>query len=349
MYLSDRDITALLPELNIETGHPSHAFDAPAQIQPCSIDIRLDAVFWEQRRRTTLDLRKARLLELSPRRYWRRKELQPHESFTLQPGAMVLGRTYEKFSIPTTCAGKIEGRSSFARLGLAVHCSGDFINPGWRGHMPLQLINHGTHTIRLFPYIPICQVLLVKLSSTPERVYGDRTLSSKYLDDDGGPSYWWRDKFIQRLQRALGEHDVELHVQDELFQHLGPCDPELLERFERFVRRATSTTRGNADDLLASFSHDEDRRDFRHRAIRALLVGAGPTLLAASIGSVFSQPFGQTTYTWLHYILWAATALAIPASLMAYRHETGEYLTKKRLQDAYHRHAQAAKEPQPRT
>jgi hypothetical protein len=253
---------------------------------------------------------------------------------------MLLGRTYEEFSIPTSCAGKIEGRSSFARMGLAVHCSADFINPGWRGHMPLQLINHGAHTIRLFPYIPICQLVLVSLSSTPERVYGDTTLSSKYMQDDGGPSYWWRDKLIKKLQRALGEHDVELHVQNEIFQHLGPCDPGLLERFEHFVRKATSSTRANADDLLQSFAHAEDRRHFRDRTLRGLLVGAGPTLVAASIGSLFSQPFGQTTYTWLHYTLWALTGVAILASLLAYRRELGEYLTTKRLHEAYQRSAQ---------
>jgi hypothetical protein len=100
-----------------------------------------------------------------------------------------------------------------------------------------------------------------------------------------------------------------------------------------------STTRENADNLLASFAHNEERRHLWQRTIRGLLVGAGPTLLAASIGSLFSQPFGMTTYTWLHYALWAATLLAIPASLLAYRHEIGEYLTNKRLQAMYQQHA----------
>ena len=337
MYLSDTHIKDLLSELNITTANQSFTFDAADQIQPCSIDIRLDCVFWEQFRSTTLDLRKARLLELSPRRYWRRKELKPDESITLAPGAMLLGRTYEEFSMPKKCAGKIEGRSSFARMGLAVHCSADFINPGWRGHMPLQLINHGEHTIRLFPYIPICQLVLIPLSSQPERVYGDTTLSSKYMQDDGGPSYWWRDKLIKKLQQALGEHDVELRVQNEIFQHLGPCDPELLERFENFVRKATSTTRANAHELLQTFAKAEDRRQFRDSLLHGLFVGAGPTLVAASIGSLFSQPFGQTTYSWMHFGLWALSAMAVAGSLLAYRHELGEYLTAKRLQEANQR------------
>src|SRR5205085_4347843 len=121
-------------------------------------------------------------------------------SIVLKPSEMLLGRTYEIFTIPKDHAGKLEGRSSFARLGLAVHCSADFINPGYRGHMPLQLINFSRSSIRVFPLIPICQLILVRLSSTPTRVYGDRELSSKYMDDDGGPSYWWRDKRIKSLK-----------------------------------------------------------------------------------------------------------------------------------------------------
>lgn len=121
---------------------------------------------------------------------------------------MLLGRTYDSFTIPPTLAGKLEGRSSFARMGLATHCSADFINPGYRGKMPLQLVNFGRTTIRLVPFVPICQLIFIQVSSHPERLYGERELSSKYMDDDGGPSYWWRDKRVKELQAALREHDL---------------------------------------------------------------------------------------------------------------------------------------------
>jgi deoxycytidine triphosphate deaminase len=83
-----------------------------------------------------------------PRRHWRKILLGAGESIKLRPGEMILGRTFEAFSIPRSCAGKLEGRSSFARMGLAIHCSADFINPAWRGRMPLQLTNLGASSIR---------------------------------------------------------------------------------------------------------------------------------------------------------------------------------------------------------
>ncbi len=80
-----------------------------------------------------------------------------------------MGRVYEKLHIPERYAGKIEGRSSFARLGLSIHATGDFINPGWSGFMPLQLYNAGEYPIVITPYLPLCQLMLIPLSGLPER------------------------------------------------------------------------------------------------------------------------------------------------------------------------------------
>src|ERR1017187_1757133 len=149
MYLSDRELTALLPALNFQTSDPDFAFNPNQQIQPCSIDLRLDSVFWRSRSKREIDLRKPGVWELSPRRFWKRYQLQSTESIVLNPGELVLGRTYETFSMPVGCAGHVEGRSSFGRLGLAVHCTASFINPGWTGHMPVQLMNWSRNPIRL--------------------------------------------------------------------------------------------------------------------------------------------------------------------------------------------------------
>ncbi|TAL51157.1 dCTP deaminase [Patescibacteria group bacterium] len=246
------------------------------QIQPASIDLRLDSVFWRQTSRSTIDLRRSKLLELSPRRYWTKSHLDPGECVVLKPGQMVLGRTFEVFTIPTTCAGKLEGRSSFARMGIAVHCSADFINPGYRGRMPLQLINHGKAPVRIFPHIPVCQLVLVKLSSEPDRAYGARELSSKYMDDDGGPSYWWRDKRIRGLQKAIGEHDVAQHIQDAILDIVGHREPELIERFESTVNRMRVGELSNADDVLDRFARYEDHRRLVSGIRRGVLVGAAP-------------------------------------------------------------------------
>lgn len=331
MYLSDHELTALLDEIRFETDEQKYPFVREDQLQPCSIDLRLDPTFWIQRSRRPIDLRRSKLLELAPRRYWRRITLGEGESITLKPREMVLGRTLETFSIPPECAGKLEGRSSFNRMGLTIHCSGDFINPGWRGKMPLQLINFSESSITLFPRIPICQLILIRLSSRPTHLYGERQLSSKYMDDDGGPSYWWRDRRIEQLQQALGEHDVTERIQNQILQLLGPQDPELVERFERMIRQLPKAKFTHADQILESFAKQEDNASFRARLSRGIQVGLAPLLVATSIGSLFSQPFGWQRYGWLHYTLWILTAISIPVSLLGYKRELGEYFGVKQL------------------
>ncbi len=162
MYLIDKEIRAILNELEIEASYPGFEFSADDQIQPCSIDIRLSNIFWMPvarkpywnpfGQRQTVDLRKSKLAEMSPRKHWRSLTLDPNECLTIKPGQMLLGRTYERFTVPPNIAGQIIGRSSFARMGLSVHCSSGFINPGWQGHMPLQRVNNGPHIIKVFPF-----------------------------------------------------------------------------------------------------------------------------------------------------------------------------------------------------
>ena len=245
---------------------------------------------------------------------------------------MLLGRTYESFTIPKELAGKLEGRSSFARMGLAVHCSADFINPAYRGKMPLQLVNFGRTTIRLFPFVPICQLMFIQLSSEPERVYGARELSSKYMEDDGGPSYWWRDKRVKELQAALGDHDVNEAAQERILELITPSDPDLIERLESLVRRSRHDALSNADELLERFAQKEDRALLRARVTQGALVSLAPVLIATSLGSLFSQPFGSREYIWLHYALWAAAVLSIPISVWALRLGVGDFFTSRKLE-----------------
>lgn len=228
VYLSDTDIRELLPVLDIHAGDDAYPFDAESQIQPCSIDLRLSPVFWKPSRRVrhtggllprrgvTVDLRQSAMHELSPRWGWRQLELSEGSTITLGPGQIVMARIYERFAIPPSCAGKVEGRSSYARLGLFVHCSGDFINPGWSGFMPLQLFNAGPYPLKVGPFLPVCQLKLVQLSSTPARSYGNVALQSKYVNDDGGPSFWWRDQQVQKVRDRLACVSVTDQIQREI-------------------------------------------------------------------------------------------------------------------------------------
>lgn len=253
MYLSDRDIRALLPELGIEGSNDNHPFDPETQIQPCSIDLRVSDAFWKPSRRryrwrklfsrddSIVDLRESHMQDLDPRRDWRPVVLGEGDAETIRPGGILMGRIYERFSIPPGFAGKVEGRSSFARLGLMAHCTGDFINPGWSGFMPLQLYNAGPYPIRVTPYLPICQLMLVRLSSDSERTYGQEDLMSKYVNDDGGPSFWWRDKQVQTLQERLGEVHAPTRLVNEVVALVRFEDPETHGSFESSAWVASRT------------------------------------------------------------------------------------------------------------
>jgi deoxycytidine triphosphate deaminase len=219
MYLCDSDLHQLLPAMRILSEDGAEPFQPDEQIQPSSVDLRLSAVFWKPLKRFTIDLRRPRLLEVNPRRYYRRVALATGETILLRPFELLLGRTLEEFSVPNGYAAELVGRSSFARLGLMVSATGGYINPGWRGRMPLQLFNLGPNPIRLVAGLPICQVRLVRLTNLAARPYGDPALQSIYLDDDGGPSYWWRDKRIKKLHAVLAERMVEERYSAHLVRH----------------------------------------------------------------------------------------------------------------------------------
>lgn len=248
---------------------------------------------------------------------------------TLKPGELVMGRIYERFRMPDTHAGKIEGRSSFARLGLSVHCTGDFINPGWEGWMPLQLLNAGRYPLQLPPYFPICQLMLIPLSSPAEHPYGDPGLSSKYVNDDGGPSLWWRDARIRELQQRLGEVHAGEHMIQQIVGLVRWESPDVLERFQHHVRRRRVEQLENGDELLDGFAVHEDRR----RLLDRLALGSPAVTVGAVLGSLFAP------FAFWHLIVAAAALGSLVASLGAYVRRDAGYLGKIELRDTRNRPA----------
>jgi deoxycytidine triphosphate deaminase len=331
LYLSDRDIRGVLADLAISTAHPDHEFDPGEQIQPCSIDLRLSNVVWKRRkshwlrrllrRGPSVDLRKSHVEEMDPRREWRKVELADGEFLTIWPGQVLMTRIYERFRIPDEYAGKIEGRSSYARIGLSIHCTGDFINPGWDGFMPMQLFNASPFPIKILPYLPICQLMIIRLSSLPERTYGDEALASKYVNDDGGPSYWWRDRNVKALHAQLGSANIPTGIQNEIVDLVRFEDPELLERFESFVARKRLGQVENADTLLDDFAKKEGRRRWWDRA-------AG---FPFALGFAISAGLLATGFEWWHVVVWAGTAVSSLGALYAVNHRDAAYLNFREL------------------
>jgi dCTP deaminase len=183
MLLSDRDIRA-----EIQSGRVRVEPYDEAMIQPSSIDVRLDRYFrvFENHKYSVIDP-SSEQSELT-----REVEVGPKEFFILHPGEFVLASTYEIISLPDDLAGRLEGKSSLGRLGLLTHSTAGFIDPGFSGHITLELSNVANLPVKLFPGMKIGQLCLIRLSSPAEHPYGSALYGSRYQGQRGPtPSRSW--------------------------------------------------------------------------------------------------------------------------------------------------------------
>ena len=176
MLLSDRDIRAELAAGRVVL----EPFDEP-MLQPSSIDVRLDGFFrvFENHRYPHIDPAEEQP-ELT-------REVVPSkgEPFILHPGEFVLGSTYECVTLPDDIAARLEGKSSLGRLGLLTHSTAGFIDPGFSGHVTLELSNVATLPIKLWPGMKIGQLCFFRLSSPAEHPYGSGAEGSRYQNQRG--------------------------------------------------------------------------------------------------------------------------------------------------------------------
>lgn len=188
--------------------------------------------------------------------------------------------------------------------------------------MPLQLFNAGPYPIRITPYVSICQLMLVRLSSTSEHPYGSEKLQSKYVNDDGGPSFWWRDRQITALQARLGEINVTGRIERDIIERVRFESPEILDRFQRFVQSRRVHSVENAAEVLDSFAEREAWRQRVDHFSMALV----PVMASGTVGSLFVRPIG----VW-HVLVWVLTAIALVAGAHALARREGGYLTTAAL------------------
>ncbi len=176
MLLSDRDIRAELAAGRVVLD----PFDA-AMVQPSSVDVRLDKYFrvFENHRYPHIDPAEEQP-ELT-----RMVEPADGEPFILHPGEFVLASTYEVVTLPDDVAGRLEGKSSLGRLGLLTHSTAGFIDPGFSGHVTLELSNVATLPIKLWAGMKIGQLCLIRLSSPAEQPYGSSAYGSRYQGQRG--------------------------------------------------------------------------------------------------------------------------------------------------------------------
>ena len=176
MLISDRDIRR-----ELDGGRVVLEPYDPALIQPASVDVRLDRSFrvFDNHKYPVIDPA-AEQPELN-----RLVDVGPDGHFVLHPGEFVLGATYEQVTLPDDLAARLEGKSSLGRLGLLTHSTAGFIDPGFTGHVTLELSNTATMPIMLYPGMKIGQLCFFELSSPARHPYGSGAHGSRYQGQRG--------------------------------------------------------------------------------------------------------------------------------------------------------------------
>jgi len=176
VLLSDRDIRA-----EIAAGRVGCEPFTESMIQPSSVDVRLDKFFrvFENHKYSVIDP------SMEQPDLTREVIAAGDEPFILHPGEFVLASTYEVITLPDDIAGRLEGKSSLGRLGLLTHSTAGFIDPGFSGHITLELSNVANLPVKLFPGMKIGQLCLIKLSSPAEHPYGSEKYGSRYQGQRG--------------------------------------------------------------------------------------------------------------------------------------------------------------------
>ena len=171
MVLSDHSIREAL-----DTGRLVVEPLGENAIQPASLDIRLDAHFrvFRNHRQAYIDIREP-MEDLTEAH-----SIAPDEPFVLHPGEFVLGSTVERVELADDLVARVEGKSSLGRLGLLVHATAGFVDPGWKGHLTLELSNVATLPIRLYFGMKIGQLSFQNLTTKADRPYGHPDLQSRY-------------------------------------------------------------------------------------------------------------------------------------------------------------------------
>jgi dCTP deaminase len=193
VVLSDRDIRA-----EIAAGRIVIDPYIPEAVQPSSVDLHLDRRFrvFRNSRYPYIDVRadQPELTELV--------EIGGDDPFILHPGEFVLGSTFERVQLPNDLVARLEGKSSLGRLGLLIHSTAGYVDPGWEGNLTLELSNVANLPITLYDGMKIGQISFQRLSSPAEVAYGEASIGSKYRGQrDPTASLYHRDFERGRIKR----------------------------------------------------------------------------------------------------------------------------------------------------
>ena len=189
MVLSDRTIRE-----EINRGRIIIEPLSPDCIQPASVDLHLDKkllVFKTQRHPAYIDVKRSldHLNEVV--------EVEEDVPFFLNPGEFVLISTLESITLPDDIVGRLEGKSSLGRIGLLVHSTAGYVDPGWQGNLTLELCNVAKLPITLYYKMKIAQISFLRLTSPVDRLYGTAELGSKYQGQTEPTASRYHENFVK--------------------------------------------------------------------------------------------------------------------------------------------------------
>jgi dCTP deaminase len=183
VVLSDATISSALAEGRIEIDPYDEGL-----LQPSSVDVRVDRFFrvFHNNRYPFIDVKVEQegLTELV--------EVEDDHPFVLHPGEFVLGSTLERIRLGNDLVARLEGKSSLGRLGLLIHSTAGFIDPGWDGHVTLELSNVANLPITIYPSMKIGQISFMQMTEPATTPYGASAIGSKYKGQKGPTAsrYW---------------------------------------------------------------------------------------------------------------------------------------------------------------
>jgi dCTP deaminase len=194
--LADRDIAAAIADGRVRI----RPYDE-ADLQPSSVDLHLDRQFrvFRNNRYAFIDVRSPQpdLTELL--------SVTDDEPFVLHPGEFVLGQTLEWVELPDDLVARLEGKSSLGRLGLLIHSTAGYVDPGWKGNLTLELSNVANLPIALYFGMKIGQISFFSMSSRVDRPYGSAGLGSHYQGQSEPTASAFHHEFARG--RATSQHE----------------------------------------------------------------------------------------------------------------------------------------------
>ena len=166
-------------------------------IQPSSVDLHVDRFFrvFRNHSQRVIDVKEDQeeLAELV--------EVREDDALILHPGEFVLGATAERIALPDDLVGRLEGKSSLGRLGLLIHSTAGFVDPGFDGYLTLELSNVANLPITVYPGMKIGQISFLRMTTAADQPYGSAALRSKYQHQRGPTPSRYFENFRPRGDR----------------------------------------------------------------------------------------------------------------------------------------------------